>query len=126
MGVKLRGFRFFFFQSFGEGGHDFEDVADDTVIGDFKNRSVRVFVDGHDGARALHADDMLNRAADAQRQIQLWRNRLSRAADLPLHGETALIANRPRRVNLASPGLHQYLRHTNIFGYHASAVVYYD
>src|SRR5437762_6056743 len=49
-----------FFQSFGQGGHDFEDVADDAVIGDFEDGRVGILVDGDDGARALHADHMLN------------------------------------------------------------------
>src|SRR5882762_38793 len=55
---------FCFLQLFGERGHDFEDVTNDAVVGDFEDRRVLILVDGHDGARALHADDVLNRAAD--------------------------------------------------------------
>src|SRR5205823_11496163 len=58
--------------------------------------------------------------------IQLWRNRLSRAADLPLHGEPALIANRPRRGNLAAQGLRQCCRLWNIFGCFDAAADGYD
>src|SRR6266481_4385961 len=69
-----------FFQGFGEGGHDFEDVADDAVIGDLENGGVRIFVDRHDGACVLHADDVLDRAADAERQVKFRRDGLARAA----------------------------------------------
>src|ERR1700739_370777 len=56
-------------QFFRKRRHDFEDVADDAVIGNFEDGGVLVLVDGHDGSRALHPHDVLNRAADAQRQI---------------------------------------------------------
>src|SRR3984893_2240613 len=59
-----------FFQGGGERGHEFENVTDDAIIGNFKNRRVLIFVDGHDGARPLHSHHVLNRAADAQRQIK--------------------------------------------------------
>src|SRR5690348_4630475 len=84
-GRKLLGF----FERFGEGGHDFEDVADDAVIGNFENGRVGILVDGNDGARAFHSNDMLNCAADAQSEIEFWRDGLAGAADLPLHGEPA-------------------------------------
>ena len=46
---------------------DLEDIADHTVIGDFKDGGILVFVDGDDGARALHTHYVLNCAADSQR-----------------------------------------------------------
>src|SRR5215510_4070049 len=52
-------------QFFGESGHDFEDVAHNAVVGDFEDGGILVFVDGDDGARAFHADDVLDGAADA-------------------------------------------------------------
>src|SRR5215467_8664615 len=58
-------------QLFGESGHDFEDVADDAIVCDLEDRGVLVLVDRNDGARALHADDVLDGAADAQRKIKL-------------------------------------------------------
>src|SRR5450631_754400 len=56
---------FGFFEGFGEGGHDFEDVGYYTVVGDFEDRGILVFVNGYDGARAFHADYVLDGAADA-------------------------------------------------------------
>src|SRR5262249_6770156 len=102
------------FQSFGKRGHDFEDVANDAVIRDFKNRRVRILVNGHDGARALHADDMLNRAADAEREIELWSDRLPRAANLSLHGEPAFIADGTRSSNFRTERFRQLLGLRNI------------
>src|ERR1051325_400613 len=86
-------------QLFGEGGHDFEDVADDAVIGNFENGRVRILVDGDDGARALHADNMLNGAADAKREVEFRRNGLAGAANLALHGEPAFVADGARGSN---------------------------
>src|SRR2546429_1407332 len=85
-----------FFQGFGEGRHDLENVADDAVVGNFEDGGVRIFVDGDDGAGALHADDVLNRAADSQGQIEFRRDGLAGAADLALHGEPAFVANGTR------------------------------
>src|SRR5437763_9656378 len=54
--------------------HDLEQVADDAVVGDLEDRRVGILVDGDDRARALHADEMLDRAGDAEREIQLRRD----------------------------------------------------
>ncbi len=53
------------FEGFGQGGHHFEDVGDDAVIGDFEDGGILIFVDGDDGAGPFHADDVLDGAADA-------------------------------------------------------------
>src|SRR2546430_14823879 len=105
-----------FFQSFGQGGHDFEDVADDAVIGDFEDGRVGIFVDGDDGARALHADNMLNGAADAKREIEFWRDGLAGAANLALHGKPAFIANGARRGNFRAKSFRKRFRLRNVFG----------
>src|SRR5215813_15378320 len=83
-------------QLFGQGGHDFEDVADDAVVGDFEDGRVLVFVDGDDGARAFHSDDVLNGAADSKREVKLWRDGLAGSTNLAFHREPAFIANRTR------------------------------
>jgi hypothetical protein len=56
--------------------HDLEQIADDAVVGHFEDRRVAILVDRDDRARSLHADQMLNRAGDAERHIQLGRDRL--------------------------------------------------
>ena len=95
---------FGFFERGGQGGHDFEDVADDAIVGDFKNWSVLVFVDRHDGARAFHAHDVLDCAADAEREIKLGRDGLAGAADLALHRQPAFIADGARRGDFPADG----------------------
>ena len=47
--------------------HDLEQIAHDPVIGDFENRRLGVLVNRDDRPRAFHADDVLNRARDAER-----------------------------------------------------------
>src|SRR3954447_18459647 len=76
------------------GGHDLEEVARDPVVRDFEDRRLGILVDRDDRARAFHADEMLDRARDAKRDVELWRNRLSRAANLPIHGQPPRVADR--------------------------------
>jgi len=52
----------------------------------------------------------------AKGQIQFRRDRLPRAADLPLHGEPAFIANRARRGDFAAQGFRERFGLRNIFG----------
>src|SRR5262245_26551457 len=49
--------------------HYLEQVTDNAVIGDFEDRSFGVFIDGHDGARAFHPDNVLDGAGDADGQV---------------------------------------------------------
>src|SRR5713226_7922562 len=58
---------------------------------------------------------MLNRAADPEREIKLWRHGLPGAADLPLHREPAFIADRPRRSDLSTERFCERLRLRDIF-----------
>src|SRR5512146_898853 len=57
-------------------GDDLEQVADGGVVGDFEDGGFGILVDGHDGARAFHAHDVLNGAADTESQIELRRDGL--------------------------------------------------
>src|SRR5262249_41052778 len=96
---------FRFLEGFGEGGHNFEDIADDTVVSDFENRRVLIFVDRDNGAGALHADNMLDCAADTQRKIKFRGDGLAGAADLALHGEPAFVADGTRGGNFRAQSL---------------------
>ena len=60
--------------------------------------------------RALHADQVLDRAGDAEREVQLRRDRLAGAADLPLHRQPAGVADRARRRELGAERLGELLR----------------
>src|ERR1700676_2017855 len=87
---------FGFLQFFGQGRHDFENVGDYTVVGDFGDGGVGVFIDGNNGARAFHADNMWDGPADSEREIQFWRDSLPGAANLTFHGKPTFVADRAR------------------------------
>src|SRR2546423_15348801 len=78
--------RFGFLHFLDERGNDVEEVADDGVVGDFEDRRLRIFIDGENGARPFHADNVLDGAADAQREIELGSDGLSGRTDLAIHG----------------------------------------
>ena len=78
-----------------------------AVIGDLEDRRFGVLVDRDDRARALHSDQVLNRAGDPERDVQLRRDGLARAANLALHRQPAVVADRPRRRKLGAKGLRQ-------------------
>ena len=64
---------------------------------------------------ALHADDVLDGAGDAERDVELRRDRLARAADLALHRQPAGVADRPRRGELGAERLGELLRDRHVF-----------
>lgn len=50
---------------FGQKRHDFEQVADDAIVGNLEDRRFRILVNRDDDTRLAHAGHMLDRAADA-------------------------------------------------------------
>src|SRR5690606_4516501 len=50
--------------------NDVEQVAHQAVVGHREDRRFRVLVDGDDGLRVLHAGQVLDRARDADRDVQ--------------------------------------------------------
>jgi hypothetical protein len=58
-----------FFYLFNQRRHDVKQIPDHAKIRDFKDRRFRIFVHRDDSSRALHADNVLNRTADSQRQV---------------------------------------------------------
>src|ERR671910_1172578 len=63
-------------------GNDGERVADDPHVGQAEDRRVAVTVDRDDPLRRLHPHDVLRRTADADGDVHLGANCLSRLADL--------------------------------------------
>src|SRR3954470_12595067 len=61
-----------------------EQVLDQAVVGDAENRRLFVLVDRDDDRRVLHAREVLDRAADADRDVELRRDDLAGLADLPV------------------------------------------
>src|SRR3984885_9152698 len=86
------GFRFL--DLFSERRDHVEEVAHNTIIGDLEDGGLYVFINRNNGACALHANDMLDGAADAERNVELGSHGLSRTANLPLQGQPAVVADR--------------------------------
>src|SRR6476619_5442544 len=65
----------------GDGG---EQILLEAVVGDAEDRRLGILVDRDDDLRVLHAGEVLDRAADADRDIELRRDDLARLAALPV------------------------------------------
>src|SRR5207245_9141393 len=61
----------------GQFRRDLVQVADDAEVGELEDRRVLVLVHRHDVLRALHPDLVLDRARDAEREVELRRDRLA-------------------------------------------------
>src|SRR5690606_20721763 len=66
-----------------------EQVADQADVGHLEDRRVRILVDRHDRAGVLDAGQVLDRAADADRDVQLRGDDLAGLAHLHLVGAVA-------------------------------------
>src|SRR3954454_20373591 len=95
-------------------GDHFEQVPRDAVVGDLEDRRFRVLVDRDDGPRAFHPDQMLDRARDPERDVELRRDGLPGAADLAIHRQPAGVADRPGRGDLRAHRLGQLLRQLQV------------
>src|SRR5258706_2439721 len=62
--------------------NDLEQVAHEPVVGDLEDRRLRVLVDGDDHLAVLHAGQVLDRAGDAHRDVELGRDDLARLSHL--------------------------------------------
>ena len=66
----------------GQFGDDCERVADDQQVGKLADRRGAVFVDRDDRAGRTHSDFVLDRAGDADRDVEVRRDRLAGLSDL--------------------------------------------
>src|SRR6185436_972103 len=79
----FRGFpALLFLKRLGEFRDRLEQVGHQSVIRHLEDRRVLVFVDGDDDLAVLHAGQMLNRARDADRDVEFRRHDLAGLADL--------------------------------------------
>src|SRR5215212_5800064 len=74
-----------------------EKVADEAVIRNLENRRFLVLVDGDDDLRILHAGEMLDRARDADGDVEVRRHHLAGLPDLPVVRRVAGIDGGPGR-----------------------------
>src|SRR5262249_41931508 len=75
-----------FGREFGEG---LVEVGDKAVVGNLKDRRLFVLVDRDDHLRVLHAGEVLDRARDADRNVEFRRHHLTGLTDLPVVGRIA-------------------------------------
>src|SRR5690606_22394750 len=85
-----------------EARHDLERVAHDPVVGDLEDRRLRVLVDCDDRAGRAHAREVLDRAADADRDVELRRDGLARLLDLLRVRPPARVHHGARRAQRAA------------------------
>src|SRR3546814_7760859 len=71
--------------------HGAEQVGDEAEVGDLEDRGVLVLVDRDDRLRILHARKVLDRARNADREIDLRGNDLAGLADLIIVGDIARV-----------------------------------
>src|SRR5260370_753772 len=88
-----------FAERFGQFGNRLIQIRDQAVVGDLENRRVLVLVDRDDHLGILHAREMLDRAGDADGDIELRRHHLAGLADLPVVRRIAGIDRRARRAD---------------------------
>ena len=65
--------RFNLFELFGQFGHCFEEIGDESVICDLEDWSFRIFVDRHDRLRVLHTSQVLDGAGDRDGDVQVLK-----------------------------------------------------
>src|SRR5690606_26109002 len=73
-----------------------EQVAHQADVGDLVDRRVRILVERHERAGVLDAGQVLDRAGDAHRQVQLGGDDLAGLADLQLVRDVAGVDRRAR------------------------------
>src|SRR5215831_9652035 len=72
-----------------------EQIGNEAVVRDLKDRRLFVLIDGDDHLGILHAGEMLDRARDADRDIELGGYHLPGLAHLPVVGRIAGVDRRP-------------------------------
>ncbi len=111
----------------GQGGHDLEEVSHDPVVGDLEDRGRGVGVDRDDHARTHHPDDVLDRARDPDRDVELRRDRPPGLADLKGGRSPPRVRDRTRGSHRCAERGRELLHEVEILGSpHPSAARYHD
>src|SRR6185312_4820971 len=80
-------------------GNRLVEIRDQTVISNLEDRRVLVLVDGDDHLGILHPGEMLDRAGDADRDVQARRHGLPGLADLSAVLPPARVHHRAARAH---------------------------
>ena len=80
-------------------GIGLEQIGHEADVRDLEDRRLRVLVDRDDRARVLDARDVLDRAGDADGDVELRRDDLARLTHLQLVGDEPRVDRRARRAD---------------------------
>src|SRR5437588_2406393 len=94
---------------FGKHGQNFEEIADDSVIGNVEDWCFGILINGHDGLGVLHSNQMLNRSGDAHGDVEFRSHSLTGRADLTIDRQPLCIADRSRCREIATENCSQLL-----------------
>src|SRR3954470_24721544 len=89
------------------------EIRDQAVIGDLEDRRVLILIDRDDHLGILHAGEMLDRAGNADRDIELRRHHLAGLPDLPV---VRRVAGIDRGARGADAGAEPVGERLDIFG----------
>ena len=74
-------------------GDGVEEISDEAVVSDLEDGGISVGVDGDDDLRVLHASNVLNRAGEADGEVEVGGDDLAGLADLHVVGAEAGVDN---------------------------------
>src|SRR6266850_2383134 len=92
-------------------GYQLEEIADQAVVGHLEDRRFLILVDGHDHPAVLHARQVLDRARDPDRYVEVRRDDLAGLPDLPVVRHEAGIDGRARRAHRRAQLVRKRLEH---------------
>src|SRR5439155_13582443 len=95
---------------------DLEQIRDDPVVGDLEDRRLRVLVDRDDDLGGPHAGQVLDRARDAEPQVELGRDGPSGLADLEPVRPPASVDRRARGAHRGADDAAQVLEDHVVLG----------
>ena len=85
------------FDRFDHFRNDFEQIPNQSVVGNFEDRLILILVDSNDQLGMIHSGFMLDGSADSKRHIDLRMNGFSGLADLPVCIHESCIHQRTAR-----------------------------
>src|SRR6266850_2151968 len=115
-GAASLGISFDLLHRFGERGHELEEVAHDAVVGDLEDVGVGILVHRDDDLRRRHPREMLDRAGDPERDVQVWRDGLPRLSHLLFVRPPARVGHGARRAGRGAERIREILDQLPVLG----------
>src|SRR5207237_4677134 len=81
----------------------FDHAADDSVTGNLEDRRILVFVDGDDCLGGAHAGEVLDRAGNSDRDVELGTDEPAGLTDLVAVRSPAIVGYSAGRANCRIP-----------------------